>query len=152
MLAYAIHAAITDMHAVQPPTSFEGTDEHSASYNLSKALHAERCPSVAQESDQEVVAKPEAADNGPWQGAVKPLDDYDEDDAVTSPQDNFPCPAPVNHSMSRLQQQSLPAHQLIAQQAPIGKNGSGTSNSGSSSPEIYAQAPTEQTAPPAITV
>ena len=150
-------------NATQPPTSFEWTVEDSASCKQPKVLHAERCPSVAQESDLEVEAKPEANGNGPWQGAVRPLDDYDEDDAVTSPQDNFPCPAPKDHSMSRLQQQSLPAcqqtgpmrpgsPQVIAQQPPIGKNGSGSSNSGSNSPEIHAQAPIEQTAPPAITV
>jgi len=163
VLAYAIHAAITYMRACSHPQVFEWTDEDPASCNLSKVLHAERRPSVVQESDLEIEAKPEKAGNGPWQGAVRPLDDYDEDDAVTSPQDNFPCPAPVNHSMARLQQQSLSAHQqtglmgpgspqVIAQQPPIGKNRSGSSNSGSNSPEIHAQAPTEQNAPPAITV
>lgn len=69
--------------------------------------------------------------------------------------------APCNQSLSRLQQQGLPAHQenghgLIRVGSPMvpagqpskaGKNGNGSSDSGSNSPEIHAGAPAEPAAP-----
>ena len=70
------------------------------------------------------------------------------------------CPSPVNLSLSRLQQQSLPMHQQIGHnraslpvvpllQPKAGKTGNGSSDSGSNSPETHRHAPVEQTLPKA---
>ena len=62
----------------------------------------------------DVEPKPDANHNEHWQGAMRALNEDDEDDAVNSPQDNCPRTsgqAPGNHSLSRMQQQGLPAHQ-----------------------------------------
>ena len=107
----------------------------------------------------DVEPKPEANGNGPWQGALTPVYEDDEDDAVNSPQDNCPRAsgqAPGTHSLSRMQQEkSLPVHQqtghtragsplVTVRPVKIGKNGNGSSDSGSNSPEIQARATNEQ--------
>ena len=107
----------------------------------------------------DVEPKPDANHNEHWQGAMRALNEDDEDDAVNSPQDNCPRTsgqAPGNHSLSRMQQQGLPAHQqpgharaglplVTVRQVKKGRNGNGSSDSGSNSPEdIRAPAASEQ--------
>lgn len=115
-------------------------------------------PAGVQESDMDVELQPEANGNGAWKATLRPLDEDDEDDAVNSPQDNCPRASghdPGNHSLSRMQQQSLPAHQqtgharagsplVAARRMKNGKSGNGSSDSGSNSPEMQVRATNEQ--------
>ena len=123
-------------------------------------------PVGVQESDMDVEPKPDANHNAHWQGELRALNEDDEDDAVNSPQDNCPRAsgqAPGSHGLSRMQQQGLPAHGqpgharagsplVTARQAKKGKNGNGSSDSGSNSPDIRVPAANgqDQAAPPMI--